>query len=374
MSTDRPAVGDDGQLAERLECWLGERVGAPGAVSCDFAGPVPTGNSNVTMPFTARWPGGSLDLVLRMQVPSNRIFLDADVLREHRILAALADGGDVPVPRPHWAEPDAAVLGQPFFVMERVAGTVPTGAPSIHAAGWLTERTPDERAVAWDSALRAIGAVHAVDWQARLPFLADGVHGTSLDSRLAHASTWYEWAKRDREYPITDAAFEHLASNVPNAPGPPTLLWGDARWGNLLFDDRCRVAAILDWELASIGPAAIDLGWWLAFDEFTTHAHGVAPLPSYPSRAATIERYEQITGTSVDDPDWYEIYCAWVLTVTVIRMADIGVAAGRIPPDNRMGEGNLTAQMLARRLDLPVPDLDPHYAARRGLAARGPAT
>ena len=64
------------------------------------------------------------------------------------------------------------------------------------------------------------------------------------------------------------------------------------------------------------------------------------------------------------------VLCAWVLTVTVIRMADIGVAAGRLAPSNRMGHGNLTAQMLARWLDLPVPELDPDYAARRGLSAR----
>ena len=283
---------------------------------------------------------------------------------------ASSDVGDVPAPRPRWAEPDASVLGQPFFVMERIAGTVPTGAPTIHAAGWLAERTVDQRAVAWDSSLRAVAAIHAVDWQALAPFLADGVYGTSLESRLAHATTWYDWAKRDREHPITDAALDHLVTNMPPDPGPPVLLWGDARWGNLMFGDDHRVAAVLDWELASIGPAAIDLGWWLAFDEFTTAAHGVEPLPSYPSRAATIERYEELTGTAVGDPEWYEIYCAWVLTVTVIRMADIGVAAGRLPADNRMGEGNLTAQMLARRLDLPVPDLDPHYAARRGLAVR----
>ena len=372
MSTDRPAADGGSRLTERLERWLGDRVGAAGSVTCDFAGPVPTGNSNVTMPFTARWSGGSLDLVLRMQVPGNQIFLDADVLREHRILDALADVDDVAAPRPRWAEPDASVLGQPFFVMERITGTVPTGAPSIHAAGWLAERTADERAVAWDSSLEAIASIHAVDWQARVPFLADGVYGTTLESRLAHATHWYDWARRDRSYPITDAALEYLTSNMPTDAGPPSLLWGDARWGNLMFAGDHTVAAVLDWELASIGPAAIDLGWWLAFDEFTTHAHHVAPLPGYPSRTATIERYEELTGTTVGDPRWYEIYCAWVLTVTVIRMADIGVAAGRLPADNRMGAGNLTAQMLARWLDLPLPDLDPHYAARRGLPVRPP--
>jgi hypothetical protein len=72
----------------------------------------------------------------------------------------------------------------------------------------------------------------------------------------------------------------------------------------------------------------------------------------------------------VADLGWFEMYALWVLTVTVIRMADIGVANGRLPADNRMGDGNLTAQMLARRLGLPVPDLDPNYAARRGLPVR----
>lgn len=362
-------MSTDDQLGARLEHWLGEQLGAPGAVACDFGGAVPTGNSNVTMPFTARWSDETLELVLRMQVPDNQIFLDADVLREFRVLDALADAG-VATPRPRWIEPDPSVLGHPFFVMERVAGTVPTGAPSIHAAGWLADRTVRERAVAWDSSLRAITAIHAVDWRERVPFLADGVYGTTLDSRLAHATEWYDWARRDRSYAITDAALDYLTSNVPTDPGPPSLLWGDARWGNLMFGTDHEVAAVLDWELASIGPAAIDLGWWLAFDEFTTCAHHIEPLPSYPSRDATVERYEELTGTIVGDPRWYEIYCAWVLTVTVIRMADIGVAAGRLPADNQMGTGNLTAQMLARWLDLPVPDLDPHYAARRGLPVR----
>src|SRR5690606_22870010 len=93
------------------------------------------------------------------------------------------------------------------------------------------------------------------------------------------------------------------------------------------------------------------------FDEFTTHAHGIDPLPGYPGRQATIDRYQHLLGRELPDLRWFEIHCAWVLTVTVIRMADINVAAGRLDPGNRMGHGNLTAQMLARWLDLPVPPL-----------------
>jgi aminoglycoside phosphotransferase (APT) family kinase protein len=358
----------------RLARWVGDRLRADGIVTddvtCGFVGPVPTGNSNVTKPFTASWTGadeGSLELVLRMQVPDNQIFLDADVLREHRVLTALVGEQAVPSPTPRWAEPDPDVLGAPFFVMDRVSGTVLTGAPSIHAEGWLADCTPSERRTAWESAMRVVTAVPQVDWKSTVPFLANGAYGTDLESRLDHVSEWYRWVVGDRAYPVTDVALAHLRAEVPADPGPPVLVWGDARMGNLMFGDDHRVAAVLDWELASIGPAGIDLGWWLAFDEFTTAAHGVDLLDGYPGRAETIAHYEFLTGRRIGDPRWYEIYCAWVLTVTVIRMADIGVAAGRLPADNRMGEGNLTAQMLARSLDLPIPDLDPHYAARRGL-------
>jgi aminoglycoside phosphotransferase (APT) family kinase protein len=360
-------------LARDLAGWLGAQLHRDGIdatnVTCTFAGPVPTGNSNVTMPFQATWSGPepeSLDLVLRMQVPANQIFLDADVLREYRVLAGLIDEA-VPTPRPRWSEANSAVLGQPFFVMDCVAGTVPTGAPSIHAAGWLADRSPAQRRVAWDSATAAVAAVSQVNWQSNVPFLAAGAYGTTLASRMQHVSDWYRWVVGNRTYPVTDAALAYLLAEMPREVDPPVLCWGDARMGNLMFDTNHQVAAVLDWELASIGPPGIDLGWWLTFDEFTTQAHHVQRLPGYPDRQQTIERHEALTGRHIANLLWYEIYCAWVLTVTVIRMADIGVTAQRLPADNRMGEGNLTAQMLARWLDLEVPSLDPHYAARRGL-------
>lgn len=215
--------------------------------------------------------------------------------------------------------------------------------------------------------MAAVTAVHRVDWRRALPFLAEGANGTTLDQRLEHLTRWYDWARRDRPFPVTDAALTYLHDEVPRRDDPPVLVWGDARMGNIVFGDDHRVSALLDWELASVGPPEIDLGWWLAMDEFQTDAHGIAPVDGYPGRAQTIAHYEELTGRAARDVEWFEALCAFVLTVTVIRMADIGVAAGRLAPDNRMGHGNLTAQMLARRLDLPIPDLDPAYAVRRGL-------
>jgi aminoglycoside phosphotransferase (APT) family kinase protein len=364
-------------LTGRLATWVAERLSESGPVD----GPVqlevlpgPTsGNSNVTIPFTARWCASGrscqAEFVLRMQVATNQIFLDTDVLREYRVLAALDDVPTVPSPSPCWAEPDEGVLGQPFFVMERVRGTVPSGTPSIHTTGWLSQCSAAEVRTAWDSALTTVAAIHDVDWRSAAPFLERAANGTTLAQRLDHLATWYAWASAGREFPVTDAALEYLRSEVPRGDlGRPVLVWGDARMGNLMFSEEHCVVAALDWELASIGPAALDIGWWLAMDEFQTRAHGVDPVRGYATRDETIARYQVLTGRTLEDLIWFEVHCAFVLTVTVIRMADIGVAAQRLSPDNRMGRGNLTAQMLARWLDLPVPELDPAYAARRGLA------
>jgi aminoglycoside phosphotransferase (APT) family kinase protein len=371
---------DPERLAQRLGVWITDRLRADGVVDDDAdvqveLGPGPTsGNSNVTLPLAAHWHSAgqarSTELVLRMQVPTNQIFLDTDVLREHRVLSALDAVTTLPTPTPCWAESDPAVLGQPFFVMERVRGVVPAGTPSIHVTGWLSERTPEECRTAWESAMAAVVAIHDVDWRETLPFLTEAAVGATLETRLGHISDWYEWSCAGREFAVTDAALRYLREELPHLePVPAVLVWGDARVGNVMFGDDHRVAAVLDWELASIGPAAIDLGWWLAMDEFQTTAHGITPVPGYPGREETIAFYEHATGRTVPDLRWFEVLCAFVLTVTVIRMADIAVAAGRLSPDNRMGHGNLTAQMLARWLDLPVPALDPAYAARRGLDA-----
>lgn len=362
---------------ERLGGWIADRLRADdhvdGAVSVELLAAPASGNSNLTVPFAAHWASDTQDrtteLVLRMQVPTNQIFLDNDVLREFRVLSALQAVSTFPTPATRWAEPDSSVLGEPFFVMERVAGVVPAGTPSIHVTGWLSERAPAERRVAWESALQAMAAIHAVDWRSSVAFLDEGPNGTTLEQRIAHLGQWYEWARAGRAFPVTDAALWFLQSEIPR-DDEQVLVWGDARMGNLMFNADNRVAAVLDWELASLGPAGVDLGWWLAMDEFQTTAHGIAPASGYPDRAETIAQYQELTGRTVDNVRWFEVLAAFVLTVTVIRMADIQVASGLLPPDNQMGHGNLTAQMLARWLELPVPDLDPAYAARRGLDTR----
>ncbi len=381
-----PSPDQAHDIERAIAAWITGRLpslghGAADEVRVTLHGAPASGNSNLTAPLTVAWNRGGepqeRTLVLRMQTGTNRIFLDPDVLREAAVLRGLESSPRVPAPRVVLEEPDPAVLGHPFFLMDHVAGTVPHGMPSVHTGGLLPTLTASERRTLWESAMSAHAAIHAVDWPTHHAFLtdaflvdasgADSTTGRSLDRRIEQLTRWYEWVCDGRSFPITDTALGHLRSNRPVHPGPEVLCWGDPRIGNMIFRDDGTCAAVLDWELASIGPAALDLGWWLVMEEFQTSAHRVTPLAGWPGRDETIDWYEDLTGTTVEELAWYEILAAWVLTVTVIRMADISVARGALPPSTRMGHGNLTAQMLARRLDLPVPALDPDYARRRGL-------
>src|SRR5207248_1247676 len=93
-----------------------------------------------------------------------------------------------------------------------------------------------------------------------------------------------------------------VPGHVPaGRPSIHVLGWGDARVGNMIFGDEHTVVAAIDWEVASIGPPAIDVAHWLFFDEFATHACGIEPLPGWPDRATTVARYEALSGRSLDD-------------------------------------------------------------------------
>jgi len=362
-------------LAGPLARWLApvlaaEAGGEVGAVTVSHFDRPPAGQSSDTVVFRASWVApsgpGRRDLVLRRQAEGG-IFLKPDVGREARVLRGLAADGRVPVPHVLAYEGDPAVLGAPFFVMDRVAGRVPAAKPSIHAVGWLPTLTAAERHRMWRSALETLVAVHRVDWRATHAFLLDGDEATSgLDAHLDRLVEWYRWSAAGRPYPITDAALAVVTGQrAAVAVGPPVLVWGDARPGNMIFGDDGRVAAAIDWEVATVGAAGIDLGHWLFFDAFATTGAGVDRLAGWPDREATIAGYEQLSGRTVADLEFFELLEELFIATTLIRQADRRVARGLAPPDTRMGHDNAVTQLIARRLGLPVPELSPDYLAHR---------
>lgn len=356
-----------------LEAWLADRLGTSASVT-GLRRPG-AGQSSETFLFEARLGGRTLSpLVLRMQAAGNHIFPAPDAVLESRVLQGLAEAGGVAVPQVVGAEADPSVLGAPFFVMHQVAGRVPQGKPSMHAVGWVADLTTGERRRLWDHAMSTVVAVHAVPWERTHSFLDPSDGASRLARRVEWLSGWYRWAAKGRRYPVTDAALTYLMGERPDgADEGDVLVWGDARVGNMIFAADHTVAAAVDWEVATIGRPEVDLAHWLFFDEFATTAIGVERLDGWPDRAATLVRYEELSGRRLLDLGYFDVMQELFMAITLIRQSDRRVALGLAAPDTRMGHDNTVTQMLARRLGLAVPDLSPDWLAHRGVPT-GPRT
>ncbi|HWS45250.1 MAG TPA: phosphotransferase, partial [Acidimicrobiia bacterium] len=127
-----------------------------------------------------------------------------------------------------------------------------------------------------------------------------------------------------------------------------SLLWGDARLGNVMYDDGGDVVALLDWELASIGPAEMDLAWYLGLDELTRSFVG-RTLPGFLGRGDAIRYYEGILGRPVRQLAWHEVF-ALVRSIAINdRQARLADAAGT-PYPGVPGDANPILAYLDRKI------------------------
>ncbi len=118
------------------------------------------------------------------------------------------------------------------------------------------------------------------------------------------------------------------------------LLWGDVRLGNLVFDQERRVRAVLDWDLASIGPAEMDLGWHFGLESMMESLFGCR-VEGFPRRDETIARYEEASGRALTDLDWHEVFA-------LVRALAINDRHQRISGDRRRTENPMGGVLLAR--------------------------
>jgi aminoglycoside phosphotransferase (APT) family kinase protein len=317
-------------MSDLDEAKLGEWLAAnlPGwRLSCSvekFAG----GQSNPTY----RIDSEGKSLVLRRK-PFGPILPSAHAIeREYRLIAALHPTG-FPVPRPLGLCEDPAVIGAPFYVMERVEGrTLWDGA--------LPGMVPEERGAIYEALVDTLAALHGIDYEAA--GLGDyGKPGNYFARQVERWTRQYRASQTD-DLPEIERLIEWLPRTVP--PQTRTsIVHGDYRIDNLIFANNApQVRAVLDWELSTLGDPIADLSYllmnWATEPEGRSGVKGLTgPETGIPIIEDMVARYCAATGRDgLPDLDWYFAY-------NLFRLA--GIVQGI---KQRMRDGNASSAQAAQ--------------------------
>ncbi|MFC7886418.1 phosphotransferase family protein [Streptomyces sp. NPDC057376] len=256
----------------------------------------------------------SEDLVVRFEPGTGyQLFLETMFEEQYRVMAALRTHA-VRVPRPIGFEADAGVLGARFFVMERARGR--TGQLG---QDWMNEIGPQGREQTWWSGLAAMAELHRCDpRRLDLGFLDRPGRGSDpIDQQLQYYWEYYAWVSAGDSHPVIEEAYQWLRRHRPPLPPPAGLVWGDAKRGNQLFTEDFKCSAILDFEMVALGPAEVDLAWWLEGEYQTAQGLG---FEAQPTVEETTERYADLLGREIADLDYYIVFAAFRLAVLRIKL------------------------------------------------------
>ncbi|MEX1021348.1 MAG: phosphotransferase family protein [Litorilinea sp.] len=297
------------QLETYLKAHLPADVQTGGALSVyQF----PSGYSNLT--YLLRL--GDRELVLRRPPFGVEIASAHDMGREYRVLAGLARVYDR-VPRPLLFCEDVAVIGAPFYVMERIQGVVlraermaelQLGAADMQR---LAQATVDN-----------LATIHSLDPAAAglaelgrpAGYVARQINGWIRRYRAAQTDTW----------PELEEILTWLEGHMPPEAGA-AIIHNDYKYDNLILDpnDMGHILAVLDWEMCTLGDPLLDLGTTLGYwtepgdPAPLVGMFGLTTLPGNLSRQAVVERYAAVSGRTIADPLFYYVYGIFKIGVII---------------------------------------------------------
>ncbi len=307
----------------RLESYLRENLpGFSGELSAEkFAG----GQSNPTF----RLDAGGTSYVLRRKPPGELLPSAHAVDREFRVISALENTA-VPVPRAYLLCEDESVIGSMFYIMEYKQGRI-LWDPLLPEA-----RDNAERAATYDAMNRTLAALHTVNVEA--VGLADyGKPGNYFERQLGRWTKQYR-ASETEHIPAMETLLDWLPANMPEDDGTVSLVHGDFRLDNMMFDpNEPEVIALLDWELSTLGHPLADLAnqcmaWMLPRDSSMKGLAGVdrASL-GIPSDEEYIAAYCERTGRpGIEHWNFYLVFSLFRLAAIVQgirKRAEIGTAS-----------------------------------------------
>jgi aminoglycoside phosphotransferase (APT) family kinase protein len=261
---------------------------------------------------------GEFHGAIRIPPPTAPATRDEGIGREWRIIEAL-DGSDVPHTQAIAVCADPAVLGRAFYLMGFVDGWSPMGLTD----GWPAPFDTDleaRKGLAYQL-VEGIALLSKVDWRAKgLDDLGrpDGFHERQVDR-------WTAFLERikGRELPGFDVASSWLGAHRP-LDYIPGIMHGDYQFANVMYRHGApaQLAAIVDWEMGTVGDPKIDLGWTVQSWPDDTNAPAAAgssyvDMVGMPSRSEVLAHYAEVSGRQVDDIDYYIVLAKWKLAIVL---------------------------------------------------------
>jgi aminoglycoside phosphotransferase (APT) family kinase protein len=265
------------------------------------------GRSNLTYAVS----DGAAEWVLRRPPLGHVLATAHDMGREHRVITALGPT-DVPVPRTYLHCADTDVIGAPFYLMERVPGTVYRTEEQTATLG------PDRARSVSYALIKTLGDLHAVDPDA----VGLGDFGRPAGYMARQVARWRKQLEgsHNRELPDLDTLFSRLVDTVP-VTQRHGVVHGDYRLDNtMVSDDDFRIAAVLDWEMATLGDPLADLGllsvyWDAAGEAGTIVASGITPENGFPPVSELLDSYAERSGLDLTPLPWYVAFGYFKLAV-----------------------------------------------------------
>ncbi|MGD1172840.1 phosphotransferase family protein [Mycobacterium seoulense] len=295
---------------------------------------------------------GGERMVLRMPgARADAARLDG-LLREIRLVRALS-GTDVPHAALIAADDTGAVLGMPFYVMAAIDGWSPMDG------GWQPPFDTDlsaRRGLAFQL-VEGAAKLGRVDWRAHgLDGFGrpDGFHERQVDRWLAFLEAY-----QVRELPGLHEAADWLRNNRP-ARYKPGIMHGDYQFANVMFAHGApaRLAAIVDWEMTTVGDPLLDLAWCLlGYDGEEPRADGFyLDMSGMPTRSELLRHYETVSGLSTENIDYYLVLANWklgiVLEKTYAAGVRMGTEKGGVDPKVQDAFGTMIPQLIATAAEL----------------------
>lgn len=336
-------------LPDVMSRWLATVL--PGGIAPEVTvecGVDANGMSSETIILTGRWTADGRTheqkWVARVAPTAQDVPVFSSYRMDHQfdVIRLVGERTDIPVPPVRWLENTGEVLGTPFFLMDYVEGRVPPDVmPYTFGGNWFAESPAERRRELQDNTVSVLAKLHSIAHpQATFGFLDDGSDANALRRNLNWLQDWYRFAVPDiGRSPLVERALDWLEANWPAevAAGEPVLVWGDSRVGNVLYEDY-RPVAVLDWEMATLGPREMDVAWMIFAHNVFQELAGLAGLPGLPdfmTESDVKATYAGLTGVELGELHWFYVYSGVIWCCVFMRTSARRVRFGEIDkPDD----------------------------------------